>query len=158
MTDEVPRTAEQARALYGRLCSEMGEGRVSAQTVRCWICKHSVHAHFSTVDGAGCIAAGPAPLTLPGAFDGERPGAAHIAAADDGCLCPGFTTGGLPHDMTKHMDGLDAHDDELCPNPGCEHDLLSHGGASTSTASPTGAGHAPARSTNFRRARCSRSA
>ncbi|MBU8839071.1 hypothetical protein [Mycolicibacterium goodii] len=127
MTYEAPRTAEQARALYERLCSEMGEGRVSAQTVRCWICKHSVHAHFSTVDGAGCVADGPAPLTLPGAFDGETPGAAHIAGAA-GCLCPGFTTGGLPHGMTKHMDGLDAHDDELCPNPSCEHDLLRHGG------------------------------
>lgn len=49
-------------------------------------------------------------------------------AGATGCLCPGFTTGGLPHGMTKHMDGLDAHDDELCPNPGCEHDLLRHGG------------------------------
>ncbi|MBL3752951.1 hypothetical protein [Mycobacteroides abscessus] len=118
---------KSAQALYRQMCSIMGEGRLTAQSARCWICKHSVHARYDSNDGSGCIAAGAAPWTLTGAFDGELPGQGHIGGDGEACLCPGFTAGGLPHEQTKHMDGLDAHEGELCPNPGCEHELARHG-------------------------------
>lgn len=132
-------TAEQARIGYEKACALLqGEGHLTSQTVRCWICKHSIHAHYKAADGtAGCVATSAAPMTLTGALDGELPGAAHVAGAA-GCLCPGYIQGALPHAMTKHLDGLDAHEEELCPDPACEHDLLRHGGTEDFTGEPYG--------------------
>lgn len=122
-----PLTAEETLALYTQLCEATSESQVTAETLRCSICHHSIHAHYKTNDGAGCIATDPAPATFDAALDGEQAGQSHIAGPH-GCLCPGFTRGRLPAAMTKHIDGLDAHEGELCPNPECGHPLTRHGG------------------------------
>lgn len=120
------RPAQQAREHYSALCARMGsENETTWYTATCWICKHSVHAHYATAGGGGCIATTPAGWTLAAGHNGERPQSAFIGDSAGNCLCPGYQLGGLPPAVTDTLRGLDAHDDELCE--GCLHPLQNHG-------------------------------
>lgn len=108
-------SADEAVVVYRKL------GDPSGSTVRCFVCGHSHLCHYEGSEGSGCVALFPprdslgtalAGVPLPAPVDGG-----------DGCLCPGFQQGRLPHAVLKHLDGLNASG--VCVV--CGHDLGEHG-------------------------------
>ena len=89
------------------------------ETVRCFVCGHSVWTHYEDPVGGGCVSTTPPIATLDQLVTA---GPAHpevVGAA--GCLCPGFLQGRLPHAMRKHLDGIG---EGTCVS--CSHDLDEH--------------------------------